>query len=95
MPWELADRDHPTRAGSRYADLARASEECDRAVPAGRFYLRWIGATCLHCGRGIVKEGGYWIDPLATGDDSMWRETCDAHDTFTAEHEPSTSGGDA
>lgn len=29
-----------------------------------------------------------WIDPEATGDDSIWRETCDAHDTFVAEHEP-------
>lgn len=47
-------------------------------------------ATCRHCTRTIVNEGGAWIDPEApvTGDDSVWRETCDAHDTFTAEHEP-------
>lgn len=44
--------------------------------------------TCRHCGRAIVSEEGRWIDPEATGDDSVWRETCDSHDTFTAEHEP-------
>lgn len=55
---------------------------------------------CRHCGRRIIYEvagrvgvrsdvePGSWIDPEATGDDSVWRETCDAHDTFTAEHEP-------
>lgn len=47
------------------------------------------GATCQHCGRQIIKDAaGRWIDPEATGDDSIWRETCDRHDTFTAEHEP-------
>jgi hypothetical protein len=45
-------------------------------------------ATCKHCGRGIVREGGAWVDPNATGDDAIWREACDAHDTITAEHEP-------
>jgi hypothetical protein len=45
-------------------------------------------ADCRHCGRPIVNEGGRWVDPEATGDDSVWRETCDSHDTFTAEHEP-------
>jgi hypothetical protein len=44
--------------------------------------------TCRHCGRVIVQCDGGWVDPEATGDDSVWRETCDAHDTFTAEHEP-------
>lgn len=51
----------------------------------------WSGhslTTCAHCRRSIVKEGGVWIDPDATGDDSVWRETCDAHDTFVADHEP-------
>lgn len=46
-------------------------------------------ATCAHCGRRIVKSNVGWIDPEATGDDAMWRVSCDAHDTFTAEHEPS------
>lgn len=44
--------------------------------------------TCRHCGRRIEQDGDRWIDPEATGDDSVWRETCDQHDTFTAEHEP-------
>lgn len=42
---------------------------------------------CVHCTRWVILVDGAWIDPLATGDDSIWRETCDAHDTFTAEHE--------
>jgi hypothetical protein len=45
-------------------------------------------ATCKHCGRTITRENGAWVDPEATGDDAMWRETCDLDDTFTAEHEP-------
>lgn len=45
--------------------------------------------VCRHCGRSIVRdEDGVWVDPEATGDDEIWRETCDSHDTFTAEHEP-------
>jgi hypothetical protein len=44
--------------------------------------------TCIHCGRSIVLDVDVWVDPEATGDDAVWRETCDAHDTFTAEHEP-------
>lgn len=44
--------------------------------------------VCRHCSRPIVNENGRWVDPEATGDDSVWRETCDSHDTFTAEHEP-------
>lgn len=51
--------------------------------------------NCRHCGRSIVHEGGgVWVDPEATGDDSVWRETCDSHDTFTAEHEPEVDGYD-
>ena len=46
-------------------------------------------STCRHCERRIVldPEDG-WVDPEADGDDRIWRETCDSHDTFTAEHEP-------
>jgi hypothetical protein len=44
--------------------------------------------TCAHCGRTIVQDGDRWVDPEASGDDIVWRETCDQHDTFTAEHEP-------
>lgn len=47
--------------------------------------------NCRHCGRAIVRDDdGRWIDPEATGDDVIWREVCDAHDTFVAEHEPTT-----
>lgn len=45
--------------------------------------------TCIHCGRTIIHdETDGWVDPEATGDDIVWRETCDEHDTFQAEHEP-------
>lgn len=47
--------------------------------------------TCKHCGRSIIEIDGTWIDPAATGDDLPWRETCDEHDTFIAEHEPRLS----
>lgn len=47
-------------------------------------------AQCQHCGRDIALVNGQWMDPNATGDDVVWRETCDSHDTFTAEHEPAT-----
>jgi hypothetical protein len=43
---------------------------------------------CRYCGRVIIRADGRWVDPEATGEDSVWRETCDRHDTFTAEHEP-------
>jgi hypothetical protein len=50
--------------------------------------------TCRHCGRSIVNDPiDGWVDPEAGTDvengDGMWRETCDAHDTFEARHEPS------
>lgn len=52
------------------------------------------GIQCRYCGRNITLDGdvGFrgWIDPEATGDDSIWRETCDKHDTFIADHEPVT-----
>lgn len=54
------------------------------------FSGREVGATCRHCGRDIVFTEGSWVDTCATGDDAMWRETCDHHETFTAEHEPET-----
>lgn len=45
--------------------------------------------NCRHCSREIVRDAdGRWVDPEATGDDEVWRETCDAHDTFVADHEP-------
>ena len=48
---------------------------------------------CHHCERYIKLDGGIWIDPEATGDDSMWREVCDEHDTFDAQHEPRVLDG--
>lgn len=44
--------------------------------------------NCRHCGRVIIEEHGTWVDPEAIGDDAVWSETCDSHDTFVAEHEP-------
>lgn len=58
-------------------------DEADVAVP-----IASTPATCRYCGRTIELQDGLWVDPLATGDDSIWRETCDEHDTFAAEHEP-------
>ena len=43
---------------------------------------------CAHCGRSIMNENGTWVDPEASGDDSVWRETCDANEAFTGEHTP-------
>lgn len=44
---------------------------------------------CRHCGREIkYSPSDGWFDPNATGDDRIWRETCDQHDTRMAEHEP-------
>jgi hypothetical protein len=44
--------------------------------------------TCQHCQRQIVPTEDGWADPLATGDDSVWRFSCDNNDTFTAQHAP-------
>lgn len=46
---------------------------------------------CRHCGRTLTRTSDGWVDPAATGDDAVWRETCDAHDTFAAEHEPANA----
>jgi hypothetical protein len=43
---------------------------------------------CRFCGRHIILTEEGWVDPLAVGDDAVWRETCDAHDTFSADHRP-------
>lgn len=47
--------------------------------------------ACQYCNRRIVRRNGAWIDPLATGDDSLWRHTCDSNDTFAAEHAPAAA----
>lgn len=48
-------------------------------------------ATCRHCHRAITLTEDGWVDPNASGDDRTWRETCDSHDTFEADHEPETT----
>lgn len=40
--------------------------------------------TCIHCERPVLQVNGGWVDPEATGDDVIWRETCDANDTERA-----------
>jgi hypothetical protein len=45
-------------------------------------------SVCCNCQRRIVNVDGAWIDPEATGDDSVWRETCDRSEAFTGEHVP-------
>lgn len=45
-------------------------------------------SVCRNCQRRIVNVNGEWIDPEATGDDSVWRETCDRSEAFTGEHVP-------
>lgn len=62
--------------------VADALRLIDEAMP------RDAETVCRHCGRGIVSDGGLWIDPRATGDDETWRATCDANDSFPADHEP-------
>lgn len=47
-------------------------------------------STCRHCSRRIVLDASGWIDPQATGDDSVWSEVCDGHETVEADHEPVT-----
>jgi len=47
---------------------------------------------CVHCQRDIELVEGVWIDPLATGDDSVWRDVCDSHDSFYVGHEWHSTG---
>lgn len=61
-------------------------EAYDRTEP-------WLEqATCVHCQRHIVRIASGWVCPEAGFDrefgDGIWRETCEDHDTVTAEHEP-------
>ena len=50
-------------------------------------------SRCRHCDRAIRQEDGVWVDPEATGDDNVWRETCDTNETFAANHEPMDYSG--
>ena len=49
-------------------------------------------AVCVFCQREIVQTEEGWIDPMATGDDSIWRQICPDHDTFDADHVPEEVG---
>lgn len=42
---------------------------------------------CMHCGRTITATSTGWADMKATGDDTIWRYTCDENDTFPSDHE--------
>lgn len=49
--------------------------------------------TCTHCGRGIEYDStDGWVDPEASGDDRIWRDVCDSHDSALAHHEPHQAG---
>ena len=44
---------------------------------------------CKFCQRGIVEVDRAWVDPEATGDDAVWRETCESnHLDRIGAHEP-------
>jgi hypothetical protein len=48
-----------------------------------------MNINCKRCKRTIELVDGTWVDPEATGDDSIWRETCEAnHEDRVAAHEP-------
>lgn len=49
---------------------------------------------CRWCDRPIILTSEGWVDPQASGDDEVWRWTCDSHDTFQAEHEPKANQAD-
>lgn len=63
-------------------------EDCVRNLTAEANALA-SKATCRFCGRDIVDnpEDG-WVDPEATGDDVMWRQSCDAAKALPFYHEP-------
>lgn len=68
---------------------AQIKEANDRLLTLFREMDAAPTTTCRHCFRTILQDSeGVWIDPEAADDDSVWRETCDSHDTFQAEHEP-------
>ena len=43
--------------------------------------------TCIYCARTVkLTDTGEWADMAATGDDIIWRYTCDENDSFQGEH---------
>lgn len=68
-------------------DVAAAC--ADEAARPEHWTVRHVRHRCHYCGRGIVHtDADGWIDPTATGDDAIWREVCDSHDTVIADHVP-------
>lgn len=56
-----------------------------------RLNARQFSTPCIGCGRQLNNEPGEgWVDREASlnSDDAMWRETCEASETFSAEHSP-------
>lgn len=78
---------HPEAAALIRQVVRENAEHHEHLVPAGAL-ADCPRSVCRHCSRAIVSVGGRWVDPEASGDDRVWRETCEDHDTFTAEHEP-------
>lgn len=70
------------------AEIVERAEQASASLSGPEGRAEPTGELCRHCHRSIVNVDGAWVDPEATGDDHVWRETCDAHDTFTADHEP-------
>ncbi len=66
--------------------------ECEHGEHAidGVCYHHAESATCKHCERHIIRYSREhsWIDPEATGDDSIWRESCGDSQAAYPEHEP-------
>lgn len=58
MTWELADAKHPRRAGPRFPNLQDAADKLDRAMPRGRWFLRWVGPTVDMKQTPTTKESG-------------------------------------
>jgi len=42
---------------------------------------------CFHCGRTITATSMGWADMEATGDDKIWKYTCDENDSSPSDHE--------
>lgn len=56
--------------------------------------LLWEGAesrSCAYCSRPVVPTADGWADPEATGDDLIWRFTCDENSSFPSEHNGTVS----
>jgi hypothetical protein len=49
--------------------------------------------NCFHCGRTITATPTGWADMQATGDDKIWRYTCDENDTYPSDHESAVNLG--